>query len=185
MVQVAVTLLATAEGEQDTEVSWAEAPAMRVKLWVPPFRLAVSRADAFETIAATVAVKEPLVCVAAIVTLLGTVTFVMLLDSETVTPPAGAGADNVTVQLELPGAVTVPGEQLRLTGTTITVRLTVADWLWPFSVAVMVAVWLLPTAPLLAVKLALLWPVGTVTLAGTGNAIVLLASETDTALEAA
>jgi len=62
------------------------------------------------------------------------------------------------------------------------VRLTVADWLWPFSVAVIVAVWLLLTLPLVAVNVALLWPAGMVTFAGTGNMAALLMRETDTAL---
>ena len=110
-------------------------------------------------------------------------TLELLLDSATVTPPVGAGADNVTVQVELPGAETVPGEQLRPEGTTTTLRLTVAVWVWLFSVAVTIAVWLLLMVPLVAVNVALSWPVGTVTLAGTGNAVVLLASETVMALE--
>ena len=134
--------------------------------------------------AATAAVKEPLVWVAAIPMLLGTVTLALPLDSATVTV-VGAGADKVTVQEEVPGALTVPGEQLRLEGTTVTVRLTVVDWFWPFIVAVTVAVWLLETVPLVAVKVALLWFAGTVTLAGTGKVPVLLASETTAALEAA
>ena len=117
--------------------------------------------------------------------LLGTVTLVLPLDSATVTPPEGAGADKVTVQEELPGALTVPGEQLRLAGTTGTVRLTVVDWFCPFSVAVTVAVWALETVPLVAVKVALLWFAGTVTLAGTGKVPVLLVRETDVALVAA
>ena len=73
---------------------------MRVKLWLPPFRLAARTADVLAVTAATVAVKEPLVCVAAIPTLLGTVMLALLLDNTTVAPPAGAGADNVTVQVE-------------------------------------------------------------------------------------
>ena len=63
----------------------------------------------------------------------------MLLASVTVAPPEGAGPDKVTVQLEEPGATTVDGEQLRELGWTFTVRLRVADWLWPLSVAVTVA----------------------------------------------
>jgi hypothetical protein len=125
-----------------------------------------------------VAVKEPLVWVAATLMLLGTVTLALLLDSATVTPPVGAGADNVTAQLELPGAMTLPGEQLRLPGTTVTLRLTLAVWLWLFSVAVMVAVWLLVIAPLVAVKVALVWPAGTVTFTGTAKILLLLVSET-------
>ena len=131
------------------------------------------------------AVKEPLVWVAATLMLLGTVTLALLLDSATVTPPVGAGADNVTAQLELPGAMTLPGEQLRLPGTTVTLRLTLAVWLWPLSVAVMVAVWLLVIAPLVAVKVALLWPAGTVTFAGTARILLLLVSETVAALAVA
>jgi hypothetical protein len=130
-------------------------------------------------------VKPPLVAPAATVTLPGTVTFVLLLDSATVTPPVGAGVDKVTVQLELPGATTLPGEQLRLPGTTVTLRLTLAVWLWLFSVAVMVAAWLLVIAPLVAVKVALLWPAGTVTFAGTARILLLLVSETVAALAVA
>ena len=117
---------------------------------------------------------------------LGTVMLVLLLDSATLAPPAGADPDSVTVQVEVPGAVTVPGEQLKLPGTTVTARLTLADWLWPlFSVAVMVAVALLPTVPLVAVNVALPWPAATVTLAGTTKVALLLASVTVAALETA
>ena len=40
-----LALLPKADGEQDSEVSCPGATALRVKLWEPPFRLAVSRAD--------------------------------------------------------------------------------------------------------------------------------------------
>jgi hypothetical protein len=40
-VQVVVALLARADGEQDTDVSWVGTVAVREKLWEPPFRLAV------------------------------------------------------------------------------------------------------------------------------------------------
>jgi hypothetical protein len=131
-----------------------------------------------------VAVKPPLVVPAATVRLPGTVTLALLLDKATFAPPVGAGADSVTVQVEVPGAMTVPGEQPRLPGTTVTLRLTLVVWFWLFRVAVMVAVWLLLIVPLVAVNVALLWPAGTVTFAGTGKVVVLLASETETALEA-
>jgi hypothetical protein len=130
------------------------------------------------------AVKPPPLWLAPILMLAGTVTLALLLESPTVTPPAGAGADKVTVQAELPGAFTVPGAQLKLLGTTITVRLTLVDWLWPFSVAVTVAVWLPATVPLVAVNEALLCPAATITLGGTGRDALLLKSETATALVA-
>jgi hypothetical protein len=137
--------------------------------------------------AATVAVKPPPLWLAAIPMLAGTVTLVLLLDSATVAPPAGAGADKVIVQAELPGAFTVPGAQLRPLGTTVTVavRFTVVDWLWPFSVAVTVAVWFVATVPLVAVNVALLCPAATVTAASTGSAALLLLSETTVALATA
>lgn len=52
------------------------------------------------------------------------------------------------------------------------------------SVAVTIAVWLLLTVPLVAVKVALLWPAGTVTLDRTGKVALLLASAIVTGLEA-
>src|SRR5450432_2627195 len=61
----------------------------------------------------------------------------------------------------------------------------VACWLWPFRVAVTMTVWLLLTVPEFAVKVALLCPDATVTLAGTVSNPLLLASETVAALEAA
>ena len=61
----------------------------------------------------------------------------------------------------------------------------VAGWLWPFSVAVTMALWLLLTVPEVAVKVALLWPERDVTLAGTVSNPLLLASVTVAALVAA
>ena len=58
-------------------------------------------------------------------------------------------------------------------------------WLWPLSVAVTIALWLLLTVPDVALKVALLWPSATVTLAGTVSNPLLLASETVAALRAA
>jgi len=48
------------------------------------------------------------------VTFVGTVAFVLLLDSVTSSPPPGAAAVSVTVQAEVPGAFTLPGAQLTL-----------------------------------------------------------------------
>ena len=57
----------------------------------------------------------------------------------------------------------------------------VADWLWPFKLAVTVALWLLLTLPEVARNVALLWPDGTVMLTGTESSPLLLLS--DTAIE--
>jgi hypothetical protein len=65
---------------------------------------------------ATVAVKGALVRPEPTLTLAGTVMLALLLDRVTVEPLAGAAAVSVTVQLEVPGAFTVAGEQLKLAG---------------------------------------------------------------------
>ena len=68
----------------------------------------------------------------------GTVTLVLLLANVTLAAPEVA-AVNVTVQSEVPGAFTVAGEQVKLPSCAATVRVTVAAWLWPLSVAVTIA----------------------------------------------
>jgi hypothetical protein len=75
----------------------------------------------------TVAVNEALLSPAPTPTLPGTVMLPLLLDRVTVAPPAGAAAVSVTVQLEVPGAFTVAGEQLKLLGCAVTVNAMVAD----------------------------------------------------------
>ena len=75
---------------------------------------------------ATVAVKGALVSPAPTPTLAGTVMLALLLDRATVAPPEGAGAVRVTVQLDVPGAFTVLGEQLKLLGCTVAVKVMVA-----------------------------------------------------------
>jgi hypothetical protein len=66
-----------------------------------------------EVTAATVAVNVALLSPEPIVTLAGTVTLALLLDS--VTPvELEAAAVKVAVQVEVPGALTVAGEQLKL-----------------------------------------------------------------------
>ena len=85
---------------------------------------------------AAVALKEPELWPVAIAMLAGTVTLALLLDSVSVAPPDGAGADKVIVQLAEPGAVTVLGEQFNDAGRTVTVRLTDADICWLPRVAV-------------------------------------------------
>ena len=90
------------------------------------------------------------------------------------------------MQAEVPGALTVAGEQFKLL-RLITVDGTsesVAVWLALLSVAVTITFRALFTVPVEAVKIALLWPEATVTLAGTVTAAFPLAKETEVALAA-
>lgn len=59
------------------------------------------------------AVNVALFCPAPIFTLSGIVTLVLLLRSEMLTAP-GVAPVSATVQVEAPGAFTVPGEQFKL-----------------------------------------------------------------------
>jgi hypothetical protein len=70
------------------------------------------------------AVKEALFWPAVTATLAGTVMLALLLESVTVAPE-GATAVSVTVQLDVPGAFTVAGEQFKLEGCAVTVKATV------------------------------------------------------------
>jgi hypothetical protein len=66
-----------------------------------------------EVTAATVAVKVALLSPEPILTLLGTVTLALLLDSATLVA-LEAAAVKAAVQVEVPGAFTLAGEQIRL-----------------------------------------------------------------------
>jgi hypothetical protein len=75
--------------------------------------VAVTTAVWSEVTVAPVAAKVRVAAPPLTVTLAGTVNAGLLLASATVTPPAGAGEANVTVQVEVAGTVSVPGEQVR------------------------------------------------------------------------
>jgi hypothetical protein len=86
----------------------------------------------------TVAVNFPVVAPAATVIEAGVFSTVLLSESNTVDPPAGAAWDSVAVQLVLPPELTVVGVQaraLREGATTVTDAVTE----FPLSVAVIVA----------------------------------------------
>jgi hypothetical protein len=148
---------------------------------VLPFNPAVSVALTVLAVVPAVAVNVAKVCPAATSTLEGTVTVALLLDSETVVPPLGAAPVIVTVQLAVPGPVTVPGVQLRLTtcsccccGDTLNPVVTVL----PFSPAVSVALIVLAVLPAVAVNVAEVCPAATSTLEGTVTFALLLDSAT-------
>jgi hypothetical protein len=146
---------------------------------VLPFRPAVSVALTVVDVDAAEAVKVLLVWPAATVRLAGTVTVALLLDSETTVPPIGALPLIVTVQLDVPGPVTVAGAQLKLVtcssgGDTVSPVVVVL----PFSPADSVAFAVVDVDAAEAVKVLLAWPAATVTLAGTVTVALLLDSET-------
>lgn len=110
-----------------------------------------------ETTAATLALKVALVSPAPILTLPGTFTLVLLLCSA-ILATLGVGAVSATVQIEVPGELTVPGVQVRLLSWVAAVRPTTDCWLCPLRVAVTMAFWLLFTVPDVAANVALFWP---------------------------
>ena len=84
-------------------------------------------------------VKLPVAAPAATVADAGVVSAVLLSETVTLMPPAGAAADKPTVQVELPPDTTLVGEHARLvtfTAEGVTVTEAVADP--PFSAAVTV-----------------------------------------------
>jgi hypothetical protein len=133
---------------------------------------------------ATVAVKVALVTPAPTVTLAGTPTLAFPLVSPTARPPAGAARDNVTVQVDVPGALTVAGPQLSplncATGDTVTVVVFAG-----LALAVTVTVCVLETEAAVAVNVAMVAPLATVTIAGKGKAALLLDRLTVTPLAGA
>ena len=143
-----------------------------------PFSEAVSVAFTAVTVVSTEAVNTALLCPTVTVTLAGTVTVGLLLDSATVLPPAGAAPLSVTVQLDVPGPVTVPGAQLKVVTCSCGDTLSPVVAVLPFSEAVSVALTAVTVVSTEAVNTALLCPAVTVTLAGTVTVGLLLDSAT-------
>jgi hypothetical protein len=112
------------------------------------------------------------------VTFAGTVAAPLLLESATTAPPAGAALLNVTVPVdELPPTRLVGfNATLEITGAVI---VSVAPF-EPLYVPAIVAVELLLTAIVVTGNVAVVAPVGTVTLGGTVAAALLLESVTTT-----
>ena len=106
----------------------------------------------------------------------GTVTAELLSESDTVTPPFGATAERVTVQVPLAPALRSVGLHASAETSTELTKFKVAVWDVPFNVAVTVAGWLVVTVPAVAVKVAEVAPAATPTAAGTLRAGLLLAS---------
>ena len=146
-----------------------------VAVCVLPFSVAVMVAVWLLAIVPVVAVKIAVALAAATVTEAGTVNAAALSDSATVAPPV---FDTVTVHVALPPDPKLAGVQVSPLSTTGATSEIAAVCVLPFSVAVMVAVWLLAIVPAVAVKVAVVLAAATVTEAGTVNAAALSDSVT-------
>ena len=115
----------------------------------------------------TVALNVVELLFAGTVTDAGTVSALLFEESATALPPAGAASLRVIVHVvELP-ELTLAGLQASDETTAGSTKLTVVLWMLPFRLAVKVALWLLGRLPAVAMKVAELAPLGTVTEVGT------------------
>ena len=111
-MQVVVCPDITDAGVQTSVLSSTGAASVNEKVRDPPLAVAVTTAVSSVVTADAVTVKAAVVAEAATVTLAAeSVALALVLDSATDTPPTGAAADSVTVQLAVPGAFTVAGVQ--------------------------------------------------------------------------
>jgi len=125
-------------------------------------------------VAVKVAVDDP----AGTFTEAGTVSAELLAETDTVTPPAGAWAERVRAQMEDWPASRFMELHASAEMTTAATRFKVVVWEAPFSVAVMVADWVVVILPAAAVKVAEAAPAAMVTEAGTVSKALLSDSAT-------
>jgi hypothetical protein len=150
--------------------------------WDAPSSVAVTETASVDSppdgsvvaVAENVAVADP----AGTFTEAGTVNAKTLAETDTMTPPAGAGAESVRVQVEEAPASSVVVLHANAEMSTGATRVKLAVWEAPFRVAVMVADWVVVIVPTVAVKVVEALLAGTVTDAGTVSAVLLLDSAT-------
>ena len=139
-----------------------------------PFSEAVICALVSVLTVAAVAVNTALAAPEATVTEAGTVTFALLLDRLTGSPPTEAAAVNFTVQLLVPAPVSDAGLQLIPLNASAAFTVTAAVAVAPDALAVTVTLCNVEALPAVAVNVALVAPEATVTEAGTVSAALLL-----------
>jgi len=125
-----------------------------------------------EVLIVTLAVTRP----AATVTVAGTGKALLLLESATVIPPVGAALPRVTVRVAFAPPLTLVGEtetEVRAAGTTGTI-VTLAVFVPPLYMAVIIEGVEAATVAVCTVTLAVLAPAGTMMWAETGNAVLVL-----------
>jgi hypothetical protein len=114
-----------------------------------------------------VAVNVAELALAATVSEAGTVREVLLSERATTAPPVGADWFSVTVQVVEAPELTLLGLQARAVTSMGATKVKVAVWVAPFSVAVMVADWVVVNVPAVAVNVAEFALAATTTDAGT------------------
>ncbi len=132
-----------------------------------PLRAAVTVALALEVTLPAVAVKEAVVAVAMTVTEAGAVRVALLEARVTTVPPVGAGFDSVTVQEVLALEARLEAVQVREVRLTGPNKEMLTGTELPLREAVRVALALVVTVPVVAVKEAVVAVASTVTEAGT------------------
>lgn len=154
-------------GAQLTEESDADVVRVRFEVCVPPFRLALSITISSAGTPVTEATNCALVWPVRTVTDPGVDTLALLSESETVAL-AAAAAVSETVQLALPAALKVLGEQLSELSElgAGAAKPNCMDRVTPLRSAVTVAIWPEATPPAVTTKLALLLPLPMSTLEG-------------------
>jgi hypothetical protein len=177
-LSVNVTPPPYAEGVTVPEMLQSPGTILKAHVWLMPLAVAVMMAVWVVETAETVAVKAVVLLPPAMVTLAGTATFALLLDSETVNPPRGAGPLRVTTQAAEPGVLILDGEQDNPESDAAVVKFMGVLTLCPLNVAVSAAVWLELMLPAVTVNPPLEAPLATVTLAGSESKVVLLDNAT-------
>ena len=140
--------------------------------------MAVTIAVESELIVPAVPLNVAVVDAAATVTEAGTVNATLLLERETGKPPAGAGLDNVIVQVLAAAVPRVVGAHARDVTRVGADSERVAFWELLLKVAVTTAVWSAGMVPAVALNVAVIEPAATVTDPATVNRTLLLESET-------
>ena len=165
-------------GLQDSAETSTPGASVKEAVWEPPFKLAMIVTLWVAVTVLAVIVNEADVAPAATDTEAGIVNRALLSDRATVLPLGGAGWFKVTVQVPDALEFIVLELHVREDASMGATKLMSMLWEPPFSVPVMVAHWVVVTAPRFALKVAEVLFAGTVRDAGTVKAELLLESAT-------
>jgi hypothetical protein len=117
-VQILLAPAANDVGEQTSAATFTSGARLRDAVLELPFNATVMTAVRGVATVPAVAVKEPVVAVAATATLAGTVRLALLLVRATTAPPVGAGPLKLRLQALVPGPVKEDGAHVRVLTVT-------------------------------------------------------------------